>query len=214
MALKLIGAGFGRTGTMSLKAALEQLGLNPCYHMVECFPKGPQHWDLWTQAANGSPDWDAIFDGFEATVDFPACTSYRALAEYYPDAKVVLSVRDPEAWYRSTQETIFSKPWIDWLANSEAAPYMSGTINDYFDNRMHDRDHLIARFNEHIDEVKATIAPGRLLVFEAKQGWEPLCNFLELPVPDGDFPHINDNEATKAIIQNIMENGFDKVFGF
>ena len=147
-------------------------------------------------------------------MDFPACTSYRALAEYYPDAKGVLSVRGPEAWYRSTQETIFSEPWIDWLANSEAAPYMSGTINDYFDNRMHDRDHLIARFNQHIDEVKATIAPGRLLVFEAKQGWEPLCDFLELPVPDGDFPHINDNEATKAIIQNIMENGFEKVFGF
>ncbi len=214
MALKVIGAGFGRTGTMSLKAALEQLGLNPCYHMVECFPKGPKHWDLWTQAVEGNPHWDAIFDGFEATVDFPACTSYRALADFYPDAKVILSVRDPEAWYRSTQETIFSKPWIDWLAKSEAAAYMSGTINRYFDNRMHDRDHLIARFNQHIQEVKATIAPERLLVFEAKQGWEPLCEFLALPVPEGDFPHVNDNEATKAIIQNIMENGFDQVFGF
>ena len=214
MALKLIGAGFGRTGTMSLKAALEQLGLNPCYHMVECFPKGPKHWDLWTRAANGNPDWDAIFDGFEATVDFPACTSYRALADFYPDAKVLLSVRDPEAWYQSTQETIFAKPWLDWLEQSEAALYMSGTINRYFDNRMHDRDHLIARFNQHIDAVKAAIPPERLLVFEAKQGWGPLCTFLELPVPEGDFPHINDNAATREIIQNIMANGFDKVFGF
>ena len=115
MALKVIGAGFGRTGTMSLKVALEKLGFSRCYHMVECFPKGPKHWNLWTEAVNGRADWDSIFDGFEATVDFPACTSYRALAEFYPDAKVLLSVRSPETWYTSTQETIFAEPWLDWL---------------------------------------------------------------------------------------------------
>jgi len=214
MALKVIGAGFGRTGTMSLKVALEKLGFSRCYHMVECFPKGPKHWNLWTEVINGKADWDSIFDGFEATVDFPACTSYRALAEFYPDAKVLLSVRSPETWYTSTQETIFAEPWVDWLQTSDAAPYMLGTVNNYFDNRMHDREHLIARFNQHIDDVMAAIAPDRLLVFEAKQGWGPLCKFLDLPVPEGDFPYINDTTATQEIIRNIMANGFDKVFGY
>jgi len=214
MALKVIGAGFGRTGTMSLKAALEQLGFDPCYHMVECFPKGPKHWDLWTAAINDSPNWDAIFEGFEATVDFPACTSYRALAEYYPDAKVILTVRDPEAWYTSTQETIFAKPWLDWLDSSEASAYFAATINNYFDNRMQDHDHLVRRFNQHIEEVRATIAPERLLVFEVKQGWEPLCEFLELPVPNTQFPHVNDTAATQELIRELMENGFEKLFNF
>ena len=214
MALKVIGAGFGRTGTMSLKVALEQLGFARCHHMVECFTEGPKHWKQWTDALNGNADWDSIFDGFEATVDFPACTSYRALADFYPDAKVILSVRPPEKWYTSTQETIFSEPWQNWLRTSDAAPFMLATINNYFDDRMHDREHLIARFNQHIEDVTSAIAPDRLLVFEAKQGWEPLCKFLDLPVPEGDFPNINDTDATKEIIRNIMSNGFDKVFGY
>ena len=113
MTLEVIGAGFGRTGTMSLKAALEQLGFDPCYHMVECFPKGPGHWKLWEEATTGNPDWEAIFEGFTATVDFPACTSYAALAEHYPEAKVILSVRDPEKWFQSTQDTIFAPQWIE-----------------------------------------------------------------------------------------------------
>lgn len=214
MSLQVIGAGFGRTGTMSLKAALELLGLNPCYHMVECFPRGPAHWARWTQALNGSADWDAIFDGFAATVDFPACTSYRALADHYPNAKIVLTVRDPESWYRSTQETIFSPPWMEWLATSEAAAFMNATVNDYFNNRMHDREYLIARFNQHVAEVKAAIPSERLLVYEVKQGWAPLCEFLSRPVPDEAFPHINDTEATREIIHAIMQNGFARVFGF
>ena len=214
MALKVIGAGFGRTGTMSLKVALEQLGFSRCHHMVECFTKGPEHWNRWTEALNGEADWDSIFDGFEATVDFPACTSYRALAEFYPDAKVLLSVRSPETWYTSTQETIFAEPWQDWLQTSDAAPFMLGTVNNYFDNRMHDREHLIARFNQHIEDVMAAIAPDRLLVFEAKQGWGPLCKFLDLPVPEGDFPYINDTTATKDILRKIMANGFNKVFRY
>jgi hypothetical protein len=214
MALKVIGAGFGRTGTMSLKAALERLGFGPCYHMVECFPRGPEHWRLWTEAAAGNPDWEAIFDGFTATVDFPACTSYRALADHYPEAKVILSVRDPASWFDSTQETIFSPAWIEWLDGSEAADYMRATINDYFDGRMHDREHLVQRFEQHVASVKAAIAPERLLVFEARQGWEPLCAFLDCPVPDEPFPRVNDAPETKAIIEAIMSDGFATVFGF
>lgn len=213
MSLKIVGAGFGRTGTLSLKTALEQLGY-PCYHMVECFPKGPPHWQLWEQALEGHPDWDALFDGYTATVDFPACTSYAALADYYPDARVILSVRDPEKWYQSVQDTIFAPHWIAFLPTSEAGAYMKATINDYFDGRMHDRDHLIRRFNEHIEAVKAAIPPERLLVFEAVQGWEPLCEFLGHPVPAGDYPHVNDTQATKDIINAIIANGFQAVLGY
>ncbi len=213
MALQIIGAGFGRTGTMSLKVALEQLGY-PCYHMVECFPKGPPHWKLWEQVGKTEPDWDAIFEGFTATVDFPASTSYAALAEYYPDAKVVLTVRDPEKWFTSLQDTIFGREWMEFLPGTEAGPYMKATINDYFDDRMHDHDHLIRRFHEHVAEVKASIAPERLLVFEVAEGWEPLCKFLEVPIPDGEFPRINDTEAVKGILASIMENGFQAVLGY
>jgi hypothetical protein len=213
MPLQIIGAGFGRTGTLSLKTALEQLGY-PCYHMVECFPKGPPHWRLWEQAMAGRPDWDALFEGFTATVDFPACTSYRALADYYPNAKVILTVRDPEKWFQSVQDTIFAPHWMEFLPSSEAGPYMQATINDYFDDRMHDREHLIRRFNEHTEAVKAAIPPERLLVFEAVHGWEPLCEFLGHPVPDGDYPHVNDTQATKDIINAIIADGFQAVLGY
>lgn len=213
MALQIIGAGFGRTGTLSLKIALEQLGF-PCYHMIECFPRGPAHWKLWEEALEGRPDWDAIFEGFAATVDFPACTSYAALAAHYPEAKVILSVRDPEKWYQSTQETIFAPHWIEHLPRTEAAPFMQATINDYFDGRMHDRDHLMRRFDEHVQAVKAAIPSERLLVFEAAQGWEPLCEFLDQEVPEGDFPHVNDTKETQDIINAFIERGFQQVLGY
>ncbi len=213
MALDIIGAGFGRTGTMSLKAALEQLGF-PCYHMVECFPKGPSHWQLWEDVGRGAPDWDALFEGFTATVDFPACTSYASLAEYYPSAKVLLTVRDPEKWFKSVQDTIFGEKWMRFLPGTEAGAFMKSTINDYFGNRMHDHDHLITRFNEHLAQVKDAIAPERLLVFEVAEGWAPLCEFLELDEPEGEFPHVNDTEAVQGIINTIMDNGFQAALGY
>ena len=214
MALKVIGAGFGRTGTMSLKAALEQLGFGPCYHMVECLPRGPEHLQKWIDAANGKPDWNTLFDGFESTVDFPSCSSYKALAAFYPDAKVVLTVRDPERWFESTQDTIFAPHWIKYLRNVEMGKFIMLTINDYLQDRMHDKAHLIQRFQEHIEEVRNTIPASRLLVFEVKQGWGPLCEFLELPEPDADFPFLNDEEATKEIINKIISEGFEAVFGY
>jgi hypothetical protein len=214
MALKVIGAGFGRTGTMSLKAALEQLGLGPCYHMVECLPRGPEHWQKWIDAAGGKPVWSTLFDGFESTVDFPSCSSYKALAAHYPDAKVILTVRDPEHWFESTQETIFAPRWIEYLRHVEMGKFIQLTVNDYLQDRMHDKEHLIQRFQEHIEEVRNTIPASRLLVFEVKEGWGPLCEFLELPEPDADFPFLNDEEATKEILNKIILEGFEAVFGY
>lgn len=214
MALEVIGAGFGRTGTMSTKAALEMLGFGPCYHMVECFPKGPEHWALWEQAAAGQGDWDSIFDGFRATVDFPACTQFAAIATHFPKAKVLLNMRDPQRWFDSTQETIFSPKWINWLPTSTAGAYMRATINDYFDGRMHDREHCVRRYHEHVAAVKAAIPKDRLLCFEVAQGWEPLCKFLGVDVPTEDFPRINDAQATQEIINTLMNDGFAKTFAW
>lgn len=214
MALEVIGAGFGRTGTMSLKAALEQLGLGPCYHMVECLPRGPAHWRKWVDAARGRPNWDAIFDGFQSAVDFPACSSYKALAAHYSEARVVLTVRDPERWFESTQETIFAPHWVEYLRTVEMGTFIQRTVNDYLQDRMHDRAHLIQRLREHNDEVRRSIPASRLLVFDVKEGWGPLCDFLEQPVPDRAFPHINDTQATQDIINRIIVEGFDTVFGY
>jgi len=214
MALEVIGAGFGRTGTKSLQSALELLGFAPCYHMVEVFPRGPQEFHLWEQAAAGNPDWDAIFGHYKATVDFPACNFWKELAGYYPEAKVLLSVRDPDSWFKSTQETIFSPPWIDYLSSSVAANFMHSTINDKFGGQMHNREILVRRFREHIAEVQAGIPADRLLTYEVKEGWGPLCNFLEVPVPDEAFPHINDTSETKGMIDYMIEHGMEKTFGY
>lgn len=212
--LEVIGAGFGRTGTMSLKVALEQLGFDPCYHMVECMPRGPGHWRLWEEAVRGADHWDAIFEGFRAAVDFPACASYAALVERYPESKVVLTIRDPERWFRSTQETIFAPRWMQYLQSSaEMGSFVRATVNDVFDGRMHDRDHLVRCYAEHIEAVQRTVPAERLLVFEVAQGWEPLCAFLDRPVPDGPFPSVNDTAATIEIIDKIIAEGFERAFG-
>src|SRR5215470_14163777 len=135
MDLKVIGAGLGRTGTLSLKFALEQIGFGPCYHMTEVMlnPEAPA---LWVQAANGSPDWESIFRGFVATVDFPACTFWRELSEYYPEAKVLLSVRDPERWFESTQATIFSEQSFQRLKQTPLRPFIEKTVWNSFGDRI------------------------------------------------------------------------------
>jgi hypothetical protein len=213
MGLKVIGAGLGRTGTTSLKLALEQLQLGPCYHMVECFSGGPEHWQLWVDALTGKPDWDRVFDGFQSTLDFPASTSYQALAAHYPQAKVILTVRDPEGWYESTQKTIFSPRWIEYLKTVEMGRYMQLTVNDYFQDRMHDKSYLIECFKAHIETVRCTISASQLLIFDVKDGWEPLCQFLELPIPDGEFPCVNDTQATQNGMNGIMSKGVEAIFG-
>jgi len=197
MPLRVIGAGLGRTGTMSLKLALEQLGFGRCYHMMEVFvlPKAP---DRWRRAAAGEAvDWEEVFEGFGATVDWPSAQFYRELAARYPDAKVILTVRDPEAWFRSTQATIFSDPTFARSPEPWRA-MVAKVITTPLGGRLDDHDTLIARFNAHNDEVKRVIPKDRLLVFEASQGWGPLCAFLGVPAPDQPFPRTNTTEDWAA----------------
>jgi hypothetical protein len=210
--VKVIGAGFGRTGTSSLKAALEELLGAPCYHMFEVF-EHPENAQTWLAGYRGEPvDWPQLLRGYAATVDWPACTFYPQLMDVYPDARVLLSVRDPERWYESTLNTIYSQPrrFREAIERGELDPNnpwllqrwpVVGMIDEIiwkgtFGGRFTDRDHAIAVFNRHNEEVKRRVPADRLLVFDVREGWGPLCAFLDLPVPpDKPFPHLNDSAS-------------------
>jgi len=194
MALKVIGAGLGRTASFSLKFALEHLGLGPCHHMSEVFADGRRQVPLWLDVIGGRPDWDAVFTGFQSTTDYPACTYWRELAAHYPDAKVVLSVRDPDSWFDSVSATIFSEGMQGSLAGSPVGDMMQGVIFDHFDGAITDRAYMTDWFTRRNQEVIDSLPPERLLVFSPKQGWEPLCAFLGVPVPDGPFPRVNSRD--------------------
>jgi hypothetical protein len=192
--LKVIGAGFGRTGTLSVKTALEELGFGPCYHMVEVFSK-PGAMEQWDAIVRGEPvDWNTIFEGYQASVDWPACAFYKEQMQAYPDAKVLLTIRDPEKWYESASSTIFSgvrdRPTDSAHAQMVNALVWEGT----FDGKFEDKDYAIAVFNRHIAEVKQYVPAEKLLVYNVKEGWEPLCGFLGVKVPDNPFPRLNDRD--------------------
>ena len=212
MALKVVGAGFGRTGTLSLKVALEKLGVGPCYHMMEVFPR-PEHVAIWHRLAFGNPiDWDELFDGFQATVDWPSARWWREIAAHYPDAKVLLSVRDPEAWYKSMSDTI-AQPMREPAPDSapeivrlQSQMIRKSVLAETFDNRFEDKAHTIEVFNRHTQEVRDSIDPARLLVFDVREGWGPLCRFLEVPIPDEAFPRLNDTASTQAVIRMMRES--------
>jgi len=200
MAIKVIGAGYGRTGTLSLKVALEQLGFDKSHHMMEVGKSLAQinHWSRI--AAGGEPRWDEVFADFQSTTDFPACAYYESLAEHYPDAKVVLTVRDTDSWYRSVMQTIWlfklALPgWLRWIAppiRRLSAAVDQIVWDGVFDGRANDPEHAKAVFEAHNKAVVERIPADRLLVFEVKEGWQPLCDFLGVAVPDSEFPHVND----------------------
>ncbi|HTT02582.1 MAG TPA: sulfotransferase [Steroidobacteraceae bacterium] len=192
MSLAVIGAGLGRTGTTSLKFALEQLGFAPCHHMTELIQR-PHTAHAWERAASGEPvDWDELLAGYRATTDWPACHFYEQLAAKYPLAKVILTVRDPERWFESTQATIFSPEMVE--SAGPMAGFFRKAIVGLFDGRMHDREHLIAVYLRHNDEVRRIVAAQRLLTYDVTEGWQPLCRFLGVPVPEAPFPRANTTE--------------------
>lgn len=200
MTLKVIGAGFGRTGTASLKIALETLLGAPCYHMSEVLGK-PGHVDMWLEAAAGKPDWEAIFGAYAATVDFPVCSFWREVAEAYPDAKILLSVRDAERWYQSTQETIFSETLQGLYAGTRWGSMVKATIDDRIGAEINDRDAMIAAFEAHNSAVRNAFEPDRLLVYQVSEGWAPLCEFLGCEQPDEKFPYVNSKEEFSGVFE-------------
>ena len=212
MALEIIGAGFGRTGTVSMKAALEILGFGPCYHMREIPKRRPGyndgHLELWSeharalQAGRPSPiEWKRLLARYAACMDHPTCPYYRELMAAFPDAKVILNVREPERWFVSWP-TLFEGLGL-MRAIGRFVPRIRRAI-DVIDVRIRDgqmkgrieRESNIAEFLRHNAEVVATVPKEKLLVFDVKQGWGPLCEFLGVPVPNEPFPHLNESKGS------------------
>ena len=193
--MHVIGAGVGRTGTYSLKLAINRLGLGPCHHMEAVIQNMPAQVPLWAQALNGCPDWSAVFAGFESAVDWPTAAFFRELAAHYPSAKFILTHRAPEDWADSFCETIYKAMDMRHQAPPERKAWLEmayGVVaRSGFQEGM-DRDALIKGFVAHNDAVKAAIPAHRLLIYQVKEGWEPLCQFLGAPVPDEAFPRTND----------------------
>jgi hypothetical protein len=223
--VKVIGAGFGRTGTMSLKVALETLGLGPCYHMTEVFAH-PEHTGFWISAWRGEPaDWDGVLGEYEAAVDWPACTFYEEPKERYPDAKVILSVRDPERWYESVRNTIYELSVVIPRHPIYRIGYklvsffgfrgpgnvdLAGEIiwQGTFDGRFEDKSYAIEVFERHSAEVQRRVPEDRLLVYDVKASWEPLCEFLGVEVPDEPFPRTNDTAEMRRRLRTVKALSF------
>jgi hypothetical protein len=210
--MQVIGAGFGRTGTLTLKAALEELGVGPCYHMVEVLWGDTSRLPLWQAAANGEEvDWKAVFEGFESTVDWPGCTFWEPLMEVFPDAKVLLTVRDSKSWYESARNTIYAsliagqkgelKEGDEEPPSPEAFQMISALIwQGTFHGKFEDKAYAIEMFDKHIAEVKSKVPPERLVVHEVKEGWKPLAQMLGVPEPQTEFPRLNDKVAFREMV--------------
>lgn len=211
-AVRVIGSGFGRTGTASVKLALERLGFGPCYHMEEVL-KRPTHVREWAAYRPGSPpDLDLLFGRFGSAVDFPASLVYPELLERWPDARVVHTVRDPDRWYDSTAETIYpvrdvirSAP-LRWIPVLQRMYDMLDAVlwGELFDGRFEDRAHAIRVYERWTADVIATVPAEQLLVYEVADGWGPLCAFLDVPVPDEPFPRVNDKVAFRRRIRALQ----------
>lgn len=212
MGLKIIGAGFGRTGTLSMKAALEQLGYSKTHHMIEVLSMGSgAQLDYWDQIGQGAKlDWQTVFDGYQACVDFPACGYWRELADAFPDAKIILNVRDFEAWYASADATIYRVSsgfplWMRPIPRIKKIRRMLDAViwQAVFKGRFADKAFAKQVWDQHLNEVKSGLPAERVLVFDVREGWEPLCKFLELPVPDGAFPRLNDKQQFDKLLTRL-----------
>ncbi|MDP9485496.1 MAG: sulfotransferase family protein [Actinomycetota bacterium] len=220
MGLDVIGAGLGRTGTTSLKAALERLGFGPCYHMTELF-EHPEHLEAWRAAARGETvDWEGPLKHYRSTLDWPGAPFYEDLMQGYPEAKVILTVRDPDRWYESTLNTIYE---MNATASSPLFRLMSLVIppvrtirqavgivdtlawQGEFGGRFEDREHAISVFERWSEGVKERVPAEKLLVYEVKEGWGPLCEFLGVDAPEDEpFPHLNDTGVFRRRVRLIL----------
>jgi hypothetical protein len=192
MALEVIGPGFGRTGTMSFKAALEILGFGPCYHMVEVYERN--HIDQWANVIDGHDvDWTDFLRSYRAAVDWPACAFWKQLKAANPGAKVILTRREPDAWFASMTNTIFQALRTEsddpdrnrWRVSTRKLIF-----EQTFGNKF-DRHHVVGVLRAHEADVIASVSADQLLVYDVADGWQPLCTFLDAPVPSEPFPRVN-----------------------
>ncbi len=231
--MKIIGAGLPRTATLTQKISLEMLGFGPCYHMVNIL-SDMSLVQRWQDAFEGGTDWEKIFEGFQSTVDWPGAFFYRELIDAFPDAKVLLSARDGAAWARSMHDTIWGLFYGDVMmrdlssararVDSGWAQYMelmrsmwqrSGLLGD--DEESFDAGAMATGMERHIAEVRSVVPAERLLVWQPADGWEPLCEFLEVPVPHAPLPRVNDSsmfadrivEGSMAVLSQWLERQQD-----
>lgn len=199
MPLKVVGAGLGRTGTHSLKVALELLLGEPCYHMIEVFGH-PEHVGMWHQATLGNmPDWDELFAGYGAAVDWPAAAFWEEQAQAYPEAVILLSTRDSASWWRSCDDTIFQ---VFRTAGDTMPAEWTAMVKQMFRNFAGDtlsEESAVAAYERHNDHVRSTAPPDRLLEWHPGDGWEPICRALGVAVPDEPFPHVNSTAEFRAM---------------
>jgi len=224
MGLKIIGAGFGRTGTLSTCTALNSLGY-PCYHMFEVIEnkENKSHLGFWNEVANTPAgqqhDWNQVFAKYTATVDNPGCCVWRELFEAYPDAKVLVTLhpRGAEAWYESTMETIYFTenlwqfkflrlvtPFARTFGNMASKLIWQRSLKGTMTNK----DAAIARYHEHVEEIKRAVPREQLLIYSVNQGWEPLCAFLEEEVPKTEFPNVNDRAEIRKNIADMSKGAY------
>lgn len=222
MSIKVIGAGFGRTGTLSLKYALEKLGFGRCYHMVELL-RNPDQIQYWEDLEKGKGiDWEQLFTGYQSIVDLPGYRVYQKILQHYPDAKVILNTRSFDPWYESVYHTIF-----------QAAPSLSQKIvmslqmpfsprlrkivrvlkyadrvfwQGDFQGRFQDKEFTRKIYEKHHQDVIDHVPPDKLLVFEAKEGWDPLCRFLEVQKPKEPYPRLNERMNFKQHSKKLIQD--------
>jgi len=224
MSLKVIGTGLGRTGTFSLKLALEHLGFGKCFHMLEMF-HNPSDIRYFKKAEKGEPvDWSGLFKNYKAVVDYPAARYYRQITAHFPEAKIIHTHRDPDEWYESARETIF---WVNRMPLSKIMefalhfPFKKETrkrlplliynrklMHIEFGKDLSDKKEVLNRFERHTEKVLKQFSSERLLLFNSKEGWIPLCRFLNVPVPEIGFPHSNKREEFFGKVEVIGKGNF------
>jgi len=195
--MRVIGAGFGRTGTDSMREALTILGFGPCHHMFEVMAHEEQK-RLWRELAKGAPpDWDTLFAGYESCIDWPSAHYWRELTAFYPEARVILTNRSPESWWQSFEKTILAG--ISQSTDQESLG-LALISRQVFGGRPHDRANAIAIYQANVRAVMATVPPDRLLVHNLGDGWEPLCRHLGVPVPAMPYPNRNNTKDFESVL--------------
>ncbi len=210
--MKVIGAGLPRTATTTQMFALEHLGFAPCYHMRDLLADLPAGLPLWEDVYAGKPDWERIFGSAQSTVDWPSARYYRELMEVYPEAKVLLSVRDGDVWAKSMRETVWGIFHGDSVIHhsSDARRVIDPIWRRYTDlmaglnwdedtgalpGDTYTDEGLIGAMERWNEAVKEAVPAERLLVWDPREGWEPLCEFLEVAVPEEPLPRLNDTQS-------------------
>lgn len=224
MSIKVIGVGGPRTGTSSLKVALEILGYDKCYHMKELL-NSPEQVHFWHSLfKTGKTDFETLFEGYQATTDFPGCLAYQALWEQYPDAKFILTERDAEQWHTSVMNTVYPALHRDLMGKLKLMRKMffsarlrkiskvfhllkENFFEGLYQGNFADRNATIQIYKATNAEIRNTIPAEQLLVFNIAEGWGPLCTFLNKPVPDVEFPNINKRENFKTQVKHMLDTG-------